>query len=164
LLLLAGSLHFAVMFWRKGVAALVVGFVGLAGLTGCGGGSSNASGTYCDKVKELGDFTDRLGEVDPTDLKGSAKRLGELSKDLDEIVTVAPAEIKQQWTAVAAIFTKLNTAMQSVQDVNLSDPSTIDPKTIAVFGELRTAPDQLDEQGEAIDVYTKEACGFAIGS
>ncbi len=167
------SLHFAVMFWRThrltngittGVAMVVLGSAALVGCGGSTAGGSSGAQAYCSKVKKLGDFTDKLSAVDVTDRAGTAKQLSDISTDIADIVSVAPTDIKPQWTVVGEIFIKLSAAMEASKDIDIANATEIDPKTLAALAELRTAPDELDKQGEAIDIYTKEACGFAIGS
>jgi hypothetical protein len=143
--------------------AAVLLLVFATGLSSCGGGKKTADQAYCEQVKAMGDFTTALGGVDPTDMKGSAKKLAEITTKLDSIVAVSPAEIKPEWVKVAGTFSKLSVAMKALDGVDLTDPSKIDPKLIATLGELRTSTPDLNAQGETIDIFTKAKCGFAIG-
>jgi hypothetical protein len=133
-------------------------------LSACGGSKAQtADQAYCDQVKAVGDFTQALSKVDPTDVKGSATKLTELTAKLNSIAAVAPAEIKPQWVEVAKTFTMLSSAMKKMESVDLSDPSKIDPKLIETLGQVKDNAKAMDAQGEAIDVFTKDKCGFAIG-
>jgi hypothetical protein len=147
--------------FRRFSCVLATGFFVLSA---CGGTKAKtADQAYCDQVKAVGDFTQALGKVDPTDIKASATKLTELTGKLNNIAAVAPAEIKPQWVAVAKTFTMLSSAMTKMEGIDLSDPSKIDPKLIETLGQVKDSSKSMDAQGEAIDIFTKDKCGFAIG-
>jgi hypothetical protein len=143
-----------------GIALSVLSVMGLAS---CGAGKKTADQAYCDQVKAIGDFTTALDDVDPTDTKGSAKKLAEISAKINKITDVSPPEVKTEWTRVGQTFRRLGEAMDAAQGVDFSDPSKIDPKLLATLAELRTSTKDMDQLGETIDIFTKGKCGFAIG-
>ncbi len=151
------------MRFQSVFGGVALSFISVIGLVSCGGGKKTADQVYCDRVKAIGDFTTALSDVDPTDVKGSAKKLAEISTKINKITEVSPPEVKTEWTKVGETFRRLGEAMSAAQGVDFSDPSKVDPKLLGTLAELRTSTKDMDKLGETIDIFTKDKCGFAIG-
>ncbi len=143
------------------------------GLTACGGSSSSSasgssSGSYCDKVKAIGDFETRLNALDSSDMKGSIQTISDLSAEMKEVTAVAPEAVKADWEKVSGVFGELATAMAPLKDVDLADPTKIDPKALealqALAPKMQTLQTDMTAATEAIDLNTTKECGFALGA
>ncbi len=153
------------------VAAATVIAASTLGLAACGGSSSDSAGSkgsYCDKVKALGDFEAKMTALDPTDMNGTISALAGLSTDLKEVADVAPDDIKPEWDKVTTVFTELSTALAPLKDLDLSDPTKIDPKLLtdlqALAPKMQSLQSDMAAATDAIDVHTTKECGFALGA
>jgi hypothetical protein len=156
-------------------AALAATLVCSFGLAACGGsssesadgGSSGSSGSYCDKVKSLGNFETRMSGLDASDMKGSIQAITELSAEMKDVTASAPDDVKADWEKVTAVFTELSDAMAPLKDLDLSDPSKVKPEQLtalqALAPKMSTMQTDLTEATDAIDLNTTKECGFALG-
>ncbi len=95
---------------RRAVAALTVG---LLALTSCGSGDSSTEGNDAVSVEE---FCTQLGDVASQDNVDS-----EALQALDDLAVVAPAEISEEMTTLAAVFAELTAATADTSpDADLS--------------------------------------------
>jgi hypothetical protein len=152
---------------RAGAALLAVLACSTLGLAACGGGSGSSQQAYCDKVKNLGDFESKLNTADSSDPKAAAKLFTDLSTSMTDIAKSAPSDIKGEWDKISSVFGEISTAMKPLAELDLSDPSKIDPKTLenlqAIAPKMAALQETMKSSGDAIDVYTKDKCGFSIG-
>jgi hypothetical protein len=157
-------------------AALAATLVCSVGLAACGGsssesadgGSSGSSGSYCDKVKSLGDFQSRLNGLDASDMKGSIQTITDLSAEMKDVTASAPAEVKADWEKVSGVFNDLSNAMAPLKDLDLSDPTKVKPEQLtalqALAPKLSTMQSDLTASTDAIDLNTTKECGFSLGA
>lgn len=157
-------------------AALVATLVCAVALVGCGGsssksadgGSGSSGGSYCAKVKKLGDFESRLTGLDASDMKGSIQTITDLSAEMKDVTSSAPSDVKDDWEKVTAVFTQLSDAMAPLKELDLSDPTKVKPEQLAALQALapkmQSMQADLTAATDAIDLNTTKECGFSLGA
>jgi hypothetical protein len=140
------------------------------GLSACGGSSSDSAasgGGYCDEVKALGDFETRLSSLDQSDMKASVQTISDVAAQIKDVSESAPDDIKSEWSTVAGVFGELATAMKPLTELDLSDPTKVDPEQLAALQELAPKMESMTKDMTAatdkIDEHTTKECGFSLG-
>jgi archaellum component FlaC len=136
------------------------------GLTACGGGSASAA-AYCDKAKALGDVDERMEKVDQNDMKALATEFEKLSIEVKDIAAASPDGIKPEWDRMNAVIGDIAKTFGPLKDLDLSDPSKIDPKFLEELSSMGTKMEGLDKEmtsvSDKIDTFTAKECGFKVG-
>ena len=130
------------------------------------GGGSNPDSDYCKKVKTTAAAFSGLDDVEPQNFGDLIAALEKAGTEVSEVAEVAPDSIKGDWKAMADVITDAAEALAPFKDLDLSDPTSIDPAKLA---ELETIGPKLESLGTTIessqakiDDVTQAECGFKL--
>jgi hypothetical protein len=123
-----------------------------------------AGGDYCDNVKAIQGYEQKLGALDPNNMKASVETFENITADLKNVAASSPDQIKADWEVVAGAMNEMTVALVPLKDF---DPANPDPKLVADlqdFGAKMTPLQaRMSEAGAKIDEYTERECGFKVG-
>jgi hypothetical protein len=136
-------------------------------LAGCRSGTV-APGDYCNQALFIDHIQLRLEKMDPSDMRSVVAELRELSAEVNSITAVAPEAIKSDWERMNTVIGNIASSFAAYEDVDLSNPSGIDEKTMEGLAGLEDKIEVLDHAemlslGDTIDKFTESECGFTLG-
>jgi hypothetical protein len=151
-----------VTFWRPALSASLAGWLGLAGLAGCG----NETERYCDELEEqrqvLAELAVSTGEGEDT--------LARTVQVLRGLHTAAPGDITDEWSTLVFAYQGLVEAFQAAG----TTPGRYDPasppagvtaaeadRIADVAAELRS-PRVLDA-AEGLEQHARDVCQVDLG-
>lgn len=136
------------MRWRATLVAVVM-------LAACGGDGDDDLSAYCAQLEELRRIDQQLLEIDPRDERETDQGLARFLADVDRIVDLAPEEVDDDVSTLAAWLRALDDARSL-----LGDPDDLD-----ALGAYDRALDELPEVAPAvarIRSHARRACGIEL--
>jgi len=113
------------------------------------------SEAFCDRLGETDQLGDVLGALDTSDPAGVQDALQQTLDQFQELEADAPGAIRDD---VARLRQGVELVLEAVED-DPDDPAAV---RAAITGELDELSG-LAQAGEAVEVYARDECGFALG-
>jgi len=134
-------------------------------LTGCGGGDSEATDSYCDSLK------DAKADIETLDA-GDVAKFDEAFKTIHDLADEAPDEVKDDWEVLDGALSDMETALNDA-GLKLSDleglqsgqlPEGVDQAKLAALGQKMQdiASDEVQKAGDNIDKHAEDECGIKL--
>ncbi len=146
--------------------SLAVAVLVMPVLAACSGSDTKSANGYCDQVKLSAQTIVGLDNLDSQNLGALTGGLKEASAEFDKIISVAPAGIKTEWESTGKAISGAATLLEPFKNLDLSDPSKIEPAELTKFTEaakgLQNLGPTIDANSKKIDEFTKKECGFTL--
>jgi hypothetical protein len=153
---------------KKILGAATASVMALGVLAGCGGGSNNSSGSYCDDIKST---SSQLKGLDSTsDL--TADKFNALQTAVHKIAGEAPGDVKGSWASIEGQFTFLQDALDdaglSIDDFGEMSqghlPDGVDPSDLAALQKKLSSYDTsgLQSASTKIEDQVKSDCDITL--
>lgn len=136
------------------VAAVALSMTGLAA---CSGGDE----AYCGKLDDARSVLDVESSMD--DLEAVSEQFAKAKGQVEEISSVAPEEVKEQWTAMSEGIDEMSPALKEFEKIG--DPAELSPEEQAELLQkvdmqaVQDSSTKVMEAGQAIDKDSEERCG-----
>ncbi len=127
---------------------------------------ANPDSDYCKAVKSTGKTLSGLNTINPTNFGEIVTVFGTAEAQIATVAEVAPDSLKADWTLLGKTLGDLSKALEPFKDVDVNDPSSIDPAKLAEFQAVGEKFTNFGTDFAAItkriDDGTKAECGFTV--